>query len=312
MIPTVEPMPVAPSTTFPPSPLARKSPNGGEEKRGVVAPKAGAGATPSFYIEEPSQSQTYINALVYGPPGVGKTTLAGTAAEVEPMRDVLYLDAEAGGLSLRGMQVHRVRITSFRQFADVEAFLRLHCRYRDDGDIDRLARLQQQYMPGATMGEVLKFQTVVIDSLSEVQKYCMYQLLGVRVGEQRLDADFPQIQGPEWNADAEMMRLLVRSFRDLPLHTIFVAAEQIKEDATKRQLRSPELPGKLSRQVQGFFDVVGYYPSPTTDAETNLEIRRLYIVPGNTYDAKNRFQSADRYIENPTMRSIYALANPTA
>jgi hypothetical protein len=108
----------------------------------------------------------------------------------------------------------------------------------------------------------------------------------------------------DWNKDTEMIRLLVRSFRNLNMNVIFVAARQDKDDDKKRIFYKPALPGKLADEVQGFLDFVGLYVSSPASDDGTIR-RRLYLAPGPQYQAKNRFRGFKaNYIDDPTMQSI--------
>lgn len=269
------------------------------------APKPAPRKTP-FVINSVKRKDRRLNGLFYGDFGVGKTTLAASAADVPSMCDVLYIDAEAGDMSLEERDnVDVIQISTYNQFARVYEFLRLHCKARDAGDLEGLSKLETHYKglkDPVPKNKVKKYQTVVIDSITEVQKYCMYMLLGIEVGSFELDMEPQAAQFAEWGKAAEMIRLLVRSFRDLPMHVIFVAAENTTEDEAKRQLKTPALPGKLSKEIQGFLDVVGYLYAASTDQGMR---RRLFLEPGKTWNAKNRAQWIKRpYIDDPTMELL--------
>ena len=273
-------------------------------------PKA---AAPAFKIQSAKERKRFGNFLFYGNYGVGKSTLAATASEVPDMSKVLYINAEGGDESLKGFDIDLIDISSFSQFARVHEYLRLHCSLRDrfvnNGDEEAKDKLlhYESLLKGTAGEEPTLYYTVVIDSLTEVQKYCMYQLLGIRVGQHALDVtpDTPQFR--EWGSSAEMIRLLVRTFRDLPMHTIVVCGQAQEQDDKKRYHYSPLLPGKLSSEVQGFFDVVGYLIAAPT--EGGGMHRRLWLEPGETFDAKNRFREFEgRYLDNPSMADLANLS----
>ena len=62
--------------------------------------------------------------------------------------------------------------------------------------------------------------------------------------------------------------------------------------------------GQLSKKIQGFMDMVGYYVQGR-DGDTVQ--RRLYVMPSSTgrYDAKHRYQAfKGEYFTDPTIGSI--------
>jgi len=262
---------------------------------------------PAFTITSTRREQRRMRALFYGNYGVGKTTLAASAQDVPSMKDVLYIDAESGDMSLSDQNIDAITISSYSQFARVYEFLRLHCKARDSNDLEALAKLERHFKgleDPVPLDKVKKYQTVVIDSITEVQKYCMYQLLGINLGEHELDMEPQAAQFAEWGKAAEMIRLLVRSFRNLPMHIIIVAAEQTTEDETKRQIKTPALPGKLAKEIQGFLDVVGYLVAGRVADEGGLK-RRLWLEPGKTFDAKSRIQWLSvPFVDEPSMAKL--------
>ncbi len=273
-------------------------------------------AQPAFKIESTARRKRYSNALFYGDYGVGKTTLAASASEVPEMRDVLFINAEGGDESIKYFDLDLVTISNFGQFARVQEFLRRHCINRDkyrDGDQEARTTLIKyesalKGIPEEEIDEPKLYNTVIVDSLTEVQKYCMYQLLGIKIGEFELDVPPDQPEWSEWGKSAEMIRLLVRTFRDLPMHTIFVCAMGTDQDHQKKYHYQPLLPGKLANEVLGFFDTVGFMTAGRT--EGGELIRRLYLEPGQTFKAKNRFPNfKENYIDNPSMQGIFNIGN---
>jgi hypothetical protein len=151
-----------------------------------------------------------------------------------------------------------------------------------------------------------QYKTVVIDSLTDLYRKLMYDLLGIDVGVTNLDA---QIDAPEWShygQAKQRVELLIRTFMDLPINVIFIASAKEKEDAMKRMKFIPNLTGALAKDAQGFVDLVGFLRSAADDQ--GKIVRRLDIVGTNAFDAKNRFVGCpDTFLLNPSMETIYAL-----
>lgn len=266
-----------------------------------------AQAPPPFMISTPA-NRKYIKILIYGEPGTGKTYLAGSAADVPQMRDVLYIDVESGSETLieRWPMLPLININSFKQVARIYEFLVRHCQARDTGDIAKLRELEER-VTAQVPEEPRQFHTVVIDSLSEVQKLNMYQLLSIDIGA-RLDEEFQAPEFAEWNKTTEMVRLLVRSFRDLPMHVIFISGDR-EEEGKKQTINFPR---ELGRSLPGFLDAVGFYQAevkPKEGGGREVE-RRLYLEAGRRFLAKHWFGSnavPEGYLVNPTMQDIFNL-----
>jgi hypothetical protein len=279
-----------------------------------AVPQAAAVKPPAFLITSPRRTERWLKMLAYGDFGVGKTTFGASARLVKVMQDVLLCDIESGDESLADLDdIDRIQINGFKVLSRVYEFLRMHCKYRDENNVTALRKMEARFK-GIPEEEIItpkKYRTVIVDSLSEVQKYCMYMLLGIQVGETRLD-DIPNTpEFKEWGQSSEMIRLLVRSFRDLPMNVIFICSEQLIEDERKVIHKRPNLPGKLGNEVQGFLDCVGYMvvfekPADEEGAPPTMR-RRLYVQPGRTFQAKNRFRTSVQYINDPTMEGLNAL-----
>ncbi len=289
------------------------------EEVAAMAPTAVTASAPPitprgmFKLESVQTRARYLKILIYGDYGAGKTTLSGTATDVPAMNDVLFINAEAGDLSLaqRADDLDTITITNYTQFARIYEFLRAHCRARDQKDNVELARLEG-LVRGCLPEEVKKprhFRTVIIDSLSEVQRYCMMSLLGVQLEKIQLDVTPGIPEFKEWGQSADMIRTLVRAFRDLPMNVIFVCSQKAEQDEQKKYHYTLHLPGKLANDVQGFLDIVGYLavgntPISKEGEEQHAAPRRLFLAPTTYFSAKSRINGRIQFIDDPTIAKI--------
>lgn len=243
-------------------------------------------------------TRTNINILVYGKPGVGKTQLAATADHVPEMRPVLYLNIEGGDMTLRhaAPDIRKIPQEGSLSWGQLEQIY------------DVLAR---QCYNGAEPGEFTP-RTVIIDTLTEMQKMNMAQImaeLAVSEPQGNWDPDIPQIK--QWGKNIEQIRKWVRKYRDLPLNVIMTAHEQVDKDPmTGAELHKPQLSGKLSNEVAGFFDVVTYLYVKQEEKEQGgqkiqVPVRKLLTGSLEGYVAKDRSNNLPQVIEDPTMKVIY-------
>lgn len=220
---------------------------------------------------------TYINILIYGDPGAGKTVLAGSADAVPEMRPVLFIDIEGGTLSLRkrAPDVHVVRIQNWKEFADLYNGL-----------------LQEDH----------GYRTVVLDSLTEIQKFHMYNVMqNVVIKDSERDPDVPSMR--EWGKNIEVMRKTVRGFRDLPMHTVFTALAKADKDGNSGKIvTKPYMSGKLANEVAGFVDIVGFLYTKVSGGEIQ---RNLLFAATDRQVAKDRTDSLPSVLESPTMEAIF-------
>lgn len=263
---------------------------------------------PQFRVESAARKERYLKLMIYGNYGVGKTTLAASASEVPSMKDVVLINAEAGDLSLNEEQdIDSIKVQTFFALGRVNEYLKQHCKARDEDDEDFLIK-SEAFVKGEEEADVEKrgprrYYTCILDTLSELEAYCMNQLLGV-TAETRLDEEVMSAEWAEYKKNNTMMLRVVRAFRDLPMHVIFTCAEKYNQDETKKYKYVPDMTGQLSKKVQGFMDMVGYYQMAREGDEVQ---RRLSVMPNaaGRFDAKHRYQAfKGEFFTDPTIGSI--------
>ena len=285
---------------------------------------ANAFAITSFEGDHEMEGNQRLNMIVYGAYGNGKTTLMASAADVDEMADVLMIDIESGKLSIkdnprikRKDRIDTVRVTNFKQMAHiVDQFLRAHIKARDANDNAKLIELEAKFrnVDPKTIKTPRRYQTVIVDSLTELDKLVTYELLGfsteAKLTDLLSDNDMEVAEFKEYKQNNQMMQLIVRAFRDLDMNSLFVVQEKYEQDELKRMLYSPALTGKLGKQVQGMVDIVGYLMVGTPKEGEKEAPRRLMLQPTNRFDAKSRMSNfKDPFIDQPTMTDVWEAVN---
>ncbi len=306
------------------------TPAGSTTTRETTRPKVTPVRPPAFKIETVHKKHRYLKLLVYGDFGCGKTWLVSTSADIDGMRDVLMIDAEAGDLTLAGDEgkhrfgdIDTVRVTNYKEVSAVVDFLKTHCRLRveiEEGEyggkdlvpgesaFDKLRALEARFK-GVEVSEVKEprmYRTVIVDSLAEVESFCMYQLLGI-TELTGLDEEVAAEEWSEYKKLNSMIQRMIRGLRNLPMHMLMTCPSKYMQDEKKRMLYTPAMTGQLSRKVQGFMDVVGYLVQGVPESEEAPIPRTLYVQPvkGQRFAAKCRFSTfKGSFFNNTTMGKI--------
>ncbi len=279
-----------------------------------------------FKIETVHEKHRYLKLLVYGDFGCGKTWLVSTAADVEGMRDVLMIDAEAGDMTLAGDggkhhfdEIDTVRVTNYKEVSAVVDFLGTHCRLRVEIEeaksqeagqdaFDKLVALEAKFKD-VDVSEIKTprmYRTVIVDSLAEVESFCMYQLLGI-TDLTGLDEEVDAEEWSEYKKLNSMIQRMIRGLRNLPMHMLMTCPSKYMQDEKKRMLYTPAMTGQLSRKVQGFMDVVGYLVMGVPESDEAPIPRTLFVQPvkGQRFAAKCRFSTfKGSFFNDTTMGKI--------
>lgn len=227
-------------------------------------------------VKSPAQVQSFLNILIYGPPGVGKTYFAGTAQDHPETSPVLILDIEGGTTTLR----HRQDIDVVR--------------------IESIAQMNEVYEMLVTDTEGY-YKTIVLDSLTEFQALDIQDIL-VERNNKRPDLIGEPASMREWGITLEHVRKLVRAIRDLPYNTIITALDKVDKDDNGVVSILPALSGQAARSIPGFLDIVGYMTTYEEDGKTG---RQLQTQKTRRVIAKDRTGVLDPIIENPSVPSMF-------
>lgn len=169
----------------------------------------------------PSLNPDTAKVLLYGPPKIGKTTLAAT---VDP-EHTLLLATEAG---YGALEAFVQPITSWNQFRQVGPAL-----------------LENEH----------QFKTLVIDTVDELYKFCTEQVmldLGVK---HPADLEY----GRGWGAVSDEFRLRVGALCALGLGVWFIShskEEEVKARVGSITVTSPTLTGGGRKFLLGFVDFI--------------------------------------------------------
>lgn len=189
-----------------------------------------------------------FNALFYGDPGSGKTTLAASCQDHPSMKDVIFANIEGGLLSVshRG-DIHAVDVKSTQELENLY------------WDLKR--------------GQYESVRTVVIDSATELQTVNLEEVVNdamgsgktaSRRGRERTRDDIWQ---EDYGKSTVQLKRLFRWFKDMDMNVIVTALAKtvypkVSEGVDMSQVEplsvQPSLTAKLSSSLNGYMDFVWF------------------------------------------------------
>lgn len=248
-----------------------------------------------------------MKILLYGPQGVGKTSLAATAQDHPDMKDVLFLDCEGGLLSVvsRG-DIYYERIRTTEQLEEI---------------FWKVANGDPEYR---------QFRTYVIDSATELQAVNIEEVTAESIEKERKKkrevtrtVDEPYLD--DYGKSTNELRRLFRWFKNLPINIIITALPKYVYPPRKKGQRDdeedrqpievkPDLTDKLANAVMGMVDFVWYmYADDIKDDKGNTIGKGRFLLTENwgPFRAKTRghrfAQALGPVVKDPYLPDLFEL-----
>lgn len=217
---------------------------------------------PAFASVKSEDADTGLNMVVFGPPGVGKTTFAASVKLARPDEGVLIFDIDMGRESVRDIDLH---------YAEPPKLLAARAAGEATEGIDKKLSWQElrDYLDTAlALKGTSPYKTLIFDSLSSIY----YELLIPKV----VGSETKKVEWPHY---AEAQRLLTKFVRDAKslceygINTIFLG--HVKNETDGDIIQSfLSLPQGVRNEILLIVNHVGYL-----DRKRNSEERELHFTP---------------------------------
>ena len=237
-------------------------------------------------IKRASELNHNQNFLIYGEAGAGKTRLAATAPKV------LIVDInELGTDSVRrDINPNVYPVERWQEVNDVFWYLQ-------EGDHD--------------------YESVALDGLTALQTLCMNFVLGDEASrDASRDPDMPSRQA--WGKVGQLMKVQITNFRNLPLNTIYTAAERFSEIGDEEDdmflKAGPEISPSIAKHARLAVGTIGYLVKREVIVKNKKKgtarkevRRRLLVGDSERYISKDRNGLFGEYIDAPDLAEMLAM-----
>jgi hypothetical protein len=261
----------------------------------------------------PEEISQYVNVLIVGPQGSGKTLLATSILEDNRVEGVLILAVEKNGVKsgVDYLRAHRnkANIVYVGYKKDENGDLIPIDIFKHMNEIIRYARVATNRTTAEEAGYPY-IDTIVIDSISSLADKVLDKISGVSVSIEA--GNVPRgAQIQEYGTQKSIIENWLNAFLDMSCHVIVTCLEHMAENqVTKVKERQPHLPAKMAEKVPSMVDGVlclEVDKQSVPHADGTLP-RTLYCQADKRHDAKTRAPRSrplPMTLTDPTMTTIF-------
>lgn len=217
------------------------------------------------------ETELWFQGLIYGESGVGKTVAAMEIAQAVAKKEILYVDAVKGWVSLRNHPelMRNVTRMPYQGLSQIQAFVDAY-----------------------TVGDerATRFDTMVVDEISVIAQLDLDNVHKAAVINEAKGVDPDTPQWPEMNANTHRVRRITIALGKLDLNLIFLAHIREDKDAKKGYaVTRPEFMPKTSTTVRNALALVSYMSADEAHIDGKpAYVRKHQVHPTKTVVAKSR------------------------
>ncbi len=222
-----------------------------------------------------SDTEPFIKMLLYGPPGVGKTTFCAGAPKP------LFIDFERSTETLR--------FTS-----GAESTAKIVPR-----DVAHLRQIMKE-LPES------EYETVIIDTLSQFQDSQLQEFMVKKFSKTDDKRLLPLFQ--DFRISTELIKEICRDLQEMDINVVIIAHDRHlteKTDAGTERVWAirPEMTPRVGDSIRRLVNIVAYMQK-SRDIKTKTVSRHLYVNESGKILAKNRLNIQDEYLVNPSWKTL--------
>lgn len=197
-------------------------------------------------------AQTGIKGVIFGPSGVGKTSLLWT---LDPAT-TLFVDLEAGGLSVQGWGGDSIEVRDWLSAANLACFIGGPAPAAAKGAFFSQEHYQHVLSEYGDPSVLKKYKTIFIDSITVLGRHCFAwaqqqpEAFSEKTGK-------PDTRGAYGLHGRTMMQWLIHMQHVQNINVWFVGILDHKQDDFKRWFWQPQIEGsKTGLELPGIVDQV--------------------------------------------------------
>lgn len=222
-----------------------------------------------------------INCLVCGGVGTGKTLLIYSL--IHHGYNPIVFDFDKGLLTLDGY------LRKYNKDVDVST---IEHEFDKEGKIQKHAwnvfREDYNIVTRDIKSRKSPYDVIIIDHISELAKICQdFYTKGNKENE--------NVTQKQWGQIVDSIRKLTRDIRDLPIHSYIISQIIEEKDDMSRVMIKPNVVGKMSGELPGFFDEVFYLTiGEKMDEGKEAETYRYLITCNEFVNGMGKVHGKDR------------------